>query len=122
MAVMVAGTDLEAAHRTVDACRSWDRVLDSRRRIAIAVVRMRLKGLRFLCNSSRLTHLVLPIAVCWGKGWMEPVGWRQGDHTWRWPGCRCSIVFPRACGRSIGRQLTAWRVGQAVCLFLLVTF
>jgi hypothetical protein len=101
MAVMVVGTDLEVERTTEDACRSEGRVLGSRHRIGIAAVHMHQKELRFLCSSSRLMHLVLLTAVCLGRGWM-PVGvWTQADHTWRWPGCTCLTVFPRACDRSI---------------------
>ena len=73
MVVMAVDTDLEAEHTIVDACQSWGRVLGSRHHIATAVVHMRLKGLHFLCSSSRLTHLVLLTVVCLGTGWMPAV-------------------------------------------------
>jgi hypothetical protein len=70
MVVMVVGTAPGAEHKTVVACRSEGRVLGSHHRIAIAVVHMHLKGPRFLCSSSRLTHPVHLTVVCLDRGSM----------------------------------------------------
>jgi len=88
MVVRVVGIDLAVERRTVVACRTVGRVLGNHHHIAIAVVRMHSKGLRFLCSNSRLI-LVRLTAVCLGIGWMPAVVKRLGDHTWRWPDCMC---------------------------------
>ena len=121
MVVRVVDIDLAVERRTVVVCRTVGRVLGNRHRIAIAVVRMHLKGLRCLCNSSRWIPVRLTV-VCLGIGWMPAAVKKQGDRTSCWSGCMCWKVSPRACDRSIGRRLTASRVGQVVCLFTLVQF
>ena len=121
MVVRVVGIDPGEERRTVVAYRTVGRVLGNHHHIAIAVGRMHLKYLRFLCSNSRLIPALLT-AVCLGIGWMRAVVKRQGDRTWRWSGCMCWKVSPRACDRSIGRRLTASRVGQVVCLLTLVQF
>jgi len=121
MVVRVVGIDPAVERRTVVVCRTEGRVLGNHHHIVTAVVRMHLKGLRCLCNSSHWIPVRLT-AVCLGIGWMSAVVKKLGDRTWRWPGCMCWKVSPRACDRSIGRRLTASRVGQVVCLFMLVEF
>jgi len=88
MVVRVVGIDLAVERRTVVACRTVGRVLGNHHYIATVVVRMHLKGLRFLYNNSHWIPVPLT-AVCLGIGWMPAVVKKQGDRTWRWPGYMC---------------------------------